>query len=128
VAAVLTEIVVPCREPAAVAAFWAGALGWSVQEYPGGVRWMSRSGSSDGDVLLVFAPGRQAGASGAQVRLALRPVGCATEDEVKRLVALGARSAGDGSGAPGWVSLTDPEGNAIILGPPLDPASEPPSS
>jgi catechol 2,3-dioxygenase-like lactoylglutathione lyase family enzyme len=145
VAVELTEIVVPCREPAAVAAFWAGALGWSVQEHPGGVRWMSRSGSAHGDLLLVFAPGGApasdgapasegpsasggpSGSGGARVRLALRPVGSTTAEERARLVALGARITGDGPGGPEWISLTDPEGNRIILGPPLAPGPERPS-
>ena len=123
-AAVLTELVVQCREPAVVASFWSGALGWPVQEFPGGVRWMSRSGSADNDVLLVFAPGRSTAANGARIRLALRPVGCSTDDEVARLVALGASTADDRRGAPGWVALTDPEGNELILGPPLGHAAE----
>ena len=83
---------------------------------------MSRSGASDGELLLVFAPGREAPTNGAQIRLALRPVDTSAHDEMTRLVGLGARPSGDGAGASGWVSLTDPEGNQIILGPPLDEA------
>ena len=105
-----------------VAAFWSGALGWPVSEYPGGVKWISRSGSSDGELLLVFAPGRDGTTDGARIRLALRPLGTSGPDEVTRLVALGAHTAAGDAGAPGWTALTDPEGNEIILGPPLEEA------
>jgi hypothetical protein len=50
---------------------------------------------------MVFAPGRDEANGGARIRLALRPVGTAADDEAARLVELGARTSGDGAGVSG---------------------------
>jgi hypothetical protein len=52
-----------------------------------------------------------------RVHLDLSPVGLTREEEVDRLVALGATQVGDfrREDGSGWITLTDPEGNEFCI-------------
>ena len=128
----LTEIVVDCHDPAALAAFWAAALGYHVvwteegqieiaaweREPPGLAEQVRR-----GPVLptLVFVTVPEGKTIKNRLHLDIRPVGCPYEAEVERLIGLGARRADVGQGSQPWVVLADPEGNEFcVLGPLTD--------
>jgi glyoxalase superfamily protein len=128
----LTEIVVDCHDPAALAAFWAAALGYHVvwteegqieiaaweREPPGLAEQVRR-----GPVLptLVFVTVPEGKTVKNRLHLDIRPVGCPYEAEVERLIGLGARRADVGQGSKPWVVLADPEGNEFcLLGPLTD--------
>jgi catechol 2,3-dioxygenase-like lactoylglutathione lyase family enzyme len=126
----LTEVVVDCRDPAALAAFWCAALGYHVvREETGQVEiapWRvepedlaDRVRLAPGPPALVFVAVPEGKAVKNRLHLDLRPVTADSfDDEVQRLVGLGARPADVGQGTAPWVVLADPEGNELcVLGP-----------
>ena len=112
--AVLREIIIDCNEPRRVAEFWAQTLGWAIQDNDD-VLWMSESGAPYPDLLLVFVPVKEKKAIKNRVHLDVSPVGCDRDEEVARLVAIGARPVDVGQGEVPWVVLADPEGNEFCV-------------
>jgi predicted enzyme related to lactoylglutathione lyase len=112
---VLTEIVVDCSDPERVAAFWSNVLDWRPQRGDGFV-WMSASGEQEiPDLKLVFVTVPEAKTVKNRVHLDVNPHGCDQEEEVERLLALGARRVDIGQGDVPWVVLADPEGNEFCV-------------
>ena len=119
--AILREIVFDCRQPAALARFWAAALeDYEVRPYDAEeiARLAALGLTPETDpVVMVDGPGPilcfqigEAGSGRNRLHLDLT-----TEDrqaEVGRLVELGARHVRD---ADGFVVLEDPEGNRFCL-------------
>jgi hypothetical protein len=112
-AAVLTEIIVDCNDPLRVAEFWGQVLGWQVQEHDG-VLWMSESADWR-DLCLVFVQVPDRKSAKNRIHLDVSPAGCGRDDEVARLVALGAQPVDVGQGDAPWVVLADPEGNEFCV-------------
>ena len=121
----LVHLVVDAAEPARLARFWAGALGWEVAaEEPDEVDvWPHGFSYPDSSALpLVFVPALEPKNGKNRLHLDL-----ATESarhqaaEVERLLALGAVPADIGQGAQGaqgdvpWTVLADPEGNEFCV-------------
>ena len=125
----LTEVVVDCHDPAAQAAFWAAALGYhEVRTEDGQVEiapWEREPPDLAEQVqqapsvpTLVFVAVPEGKTVKNRLHLDLRPVGCSHQEEVERLLGLGARHADVGQSAVPWVVLADPEGNEFcVLGP-----------
>ena len=112
--AVLRELIIDCNDARRVADFWGAALGWKVQEHEG-VLWMSESGAPFPDFLLGFVtvPEKKSGKN--RLHIDVSPVGCDRDEEVERLLALGASRADVGQGDEHWVVLADPEGNEFCV-------------
>jgi Glyoxalase-like domain len=105
------QLVVECRDPHALARFWAAVLDQSIlyetddevivgadkDTYPG----------------LAFVPVPQAKAIKNRLHIDLDPDDYAAE--VQRLLALGARPADVGQGDAPWTVLADPEGNEFCV-------------
>jgi len=121
-AARITELVVDCRDPAALAAWWAEVLGYEVL------------GTGEDGVVEIGAPGQEP--KGPQPTLVFAPVPDATpgkrrlhldlnatdrsqDAELERLLALGATRVDVGQGPLSdtmtWHVLADPEGNEFCL-------------
>ena len=125
----LTEVVVDCRDPEALAAFWAAALGYHVVRREDGqveigpwVREPSdlaeRVRRAPSAPTLVFVAVPEGKTVKNRLHLDLRPVDGSHADEVERLIGLGARRADIGQGEVPWAVLADPEGNEFcVLGP-----------
>ena len=112
--AVLREIIVDCNEPQRVADFWSQVLGWTVQEHDD-VLWMSESGAPFPDLLLVFVPVPDKKTVKNRLHLDVSPVGCDRDEEVERLLGLGATRVDVGQGQQPWVVLADVEGNEFCV-------------
>ncbi len=112
--AVLREWAIDCNDPRKVADFWSAVLGWSVQASDD-VLWMSESGAPFPDVLLVFAHVDEKKSVKNRVHLDVSPVGCDRDEEVARLIGLGATRVDVGQGDVPWVVLADPEGNEFCV-------------
>jgi hypothetical protein len=112
--AVLREIVIDCSDTRRVADFWGQVLGWNVQE-EGDVYWMSASGQPFPDMLLVFVPVPETKTVKDRIHLDVSPIGCDQDDEVERLIGLGASRVDIGQGDAPWVVLADPEGNEFCV-------------
>ena len=125
----LTEIVVDCRDPAVLAAFWCAALGYHVVRSDDGQieigPWeqepadlADRVRQAPGAPTLVFVTVPEGKSIKNRLHFDLRPVDGSLEDEARRLVSQGARPADVGQGTVSWVVLADPEGNEFcVLGP-----------
>ena len=112
--AVLREIIVDCNDPRRVAEFWSQVLGWAIQDSDG-LPWMSETGAPFPDLLLVFVPVPETKTGKNRVHLDVSPIGCDRDEEVARLVALGATHVDVGQGDAAWVVLADPEGNEFCV-------------
>ncbi len=126
----LTEIVVDCHDPAALASFWAAALGYHVvrteEDQVEIAPWPAQPPDlaeqlrrEPGVPALVFVTVPEDKAVKNRLHLDIRPVG-PYEAEVERLVGLGARRADVGQGDQPWVVLADPEGNEFCVLAPVD--------
>lgn len=105
------QVVVDADNPAALGAWWAQALGWTVvgdsdEEYE--IR-------PEPDRLpgLLFVPVHDPKQAKNRLHLDFRPDDQAAE--VDRFVSLGARRVDIGQGDQPWVVLADPEGNEFCV-------------
>ena len=108
----LTEIVVDCHDPVALAGFWAAALGYHVVRSEGGqveiAPWRREPPDlaeqvrrAPGVPTLVFVRVPEGKAVKNRLHLDLRPVGCSHAEEVERLIRLG-------PAAPTWARARSP--------------------
>jgi Glyoxalase-like domain len=122
----LTEIVVDCHDPAALAAFWAAVLDYHVARIKDGqveiAPWKreppdlaERVRQAPSVPTLVFVKVPEGKTVKNRLHLDIRPVGSPHEAEVERLLGLGARRADVGQGEVPWVVLADPEGNEFCV-------------
>ncbi len=108
----LTEIVIDCAEPEALATFWCAVLGWKVVDRDEGSVEIGPGGG--GGPTLLFEPVPEAKVVKNRIHLDVRP----TEDqraEVGRIIGLGAQLIDIGQGNVSWVVLADPEGNEFCV-------------
>lgn len=113
----VSEIVIDCADAERVAAFWAEVLGWCSQREPEGYFWMSASGvDEENDLKLIFVAVPEPKAVKNRVHLDLSPRGADQDEELQRLLGLGARHADIGQEEGlSWFVLADPEGNEFCL-------------
>ncbi|MGY1617711.1 VOC family protein [Geodermatophilus sp. SYSU D00691] len=112
-----TELVVDCRDPEALAAFWAAVLDYRVLSREEDEVEIGREAGFGGPApTLVF--GRVADPTPGKLRLHidLSPTDRDQDAELQRLLDLGARPADVGqTGEESWHVLADPEGNEFCL-------------
>lgn len=114
-ASALTEIVIDCIDPPAMAEFWSQVLGWEVQTTENGDLWMSASGDYTARPFLVFEPVTEEKSVKNRVHIDVNPHGCEQAEELERLLSIGATRADVGQGEVPWIVLADPEGNEFCL-------------
>jgi hypothetical protein len=109
-----TELVIDAADPERMAAFWMAVLGWQpTGRYHGAVEIADRSGQGPS---LTFVPVPDAKRGKNRLHVDVNPTGCDQEQEVERLIGLGAQRADIGQGADtSWVVLADPEGNEFCV-------------
>jgi catechol 2,3-dioxygenase-like lactoylglutathione lyase family enzyme len=112
-----SELVVDCRDPEGLAAFWAAVLDYRVlSREDGDVEIGPEAGFGGAAPTLVF--GRVAAPTPGKVRLHLdvNPTDRDQDAELQRLLGLGATPADVGqTGEESWHVLADPEGNVFCL-------------
>ena len=123
----LTEISLDCHDPDRLADFWAAALDWVVLDREPGLVEIGPARESDQALLDAVRTGPvpptmflAAVAEDKMVKnrmhLDLSPVDRSRDEEVERLLALGATHADVGqTGEESWVVLADPEGNEFCV-------------
>ncbi len=115
-ASLLREVVIDCRDPRRLARFWADVLGWPVVDDESGYSWLSSTGEPWAPPpLLVFAPVGEPKTAKNRLHLDLNPSGCDQDEELRRLLDLGARRVDVGQGDVPWIVLADPEDNEFCL-------------
>jgi hypothetical protein len=109
-----TELVVDALDPSALSEFWSAVLGWPATgaDEDGDVEIADPSGALP---TLLFARVPEAKTVKDRLHIDVSPVGCDQDEELTRLLALGARRIDIGQGDPSWVVLADPEGNEFCL-------------
>lgn len=115
-----TELAVDCADPEALAGFWCAVLGYEVREAEDGLVTIGpptgpREAAWTGAPVVTFARVPEAKAVKNRLHLDLSPTDQDQADEVRRLLALGARPADVGQGDESWVVLVDPEGNEFCV-------------
>lgn len=118
-----TELEIDCAGPKDLARFWCSVLGYEVQDEqdgfvaigpPAGPEGVSRTGPVP--PVLTFARVPEGKAVKNRLHIDVNPVDREQDEEVRRLLDLGARPVDVGQGDDvSWVCLADPEGNEFCV-------------
>ncbi|GIF68502.1 lactoylglutathione lyase [Asanoa ishikariensis] len=118
-----TELAVDCHDPERLAAFWCEVLDFKVIERSGGKveigSWVPtveevRARQLAPTVLFVRVPEGKAVKN--RLHLDISPIDRSTQNEVTRLLGLGATMANVGQGSDqNWEVMADPEGNEFCV-------------
>jgi hypothetical protein len=110
----LAVIVIDAIEPRPVADFWAAVLGWRIVEEETDIVSLAPEGDAAPGIDVLRVPERKTLKN--RLHLDLRADGSAQQQEVERLIGLGARRVDVGQGPDvSWVVLADPEGNEFCV-------------
>ena len=113
-----SELVVDCRDPEGLAAFWSAVLDYRVlgREDDGSVEIGPPAGFGGPAPTLVFGPVPDPTPGKLRLHLDVNPTDRDQDAELQRLLDLGAVRADVGqSGDESWHVLADPEGNQFCL-------------
>ena len=112
-----TELVVDCRDPESLAAFWAAVLDYRVlSREEDEVEIGPEAGFGGPAPTLVFGRAAEPKTGKLRLHIDLSPTDRDQDDELQRLLDLGARPAEVGqTGEESWHVLQDPEGNEFCL-------------
>lgn len=111
----LVTVVIDVRDPVAMAEFWMDVLGWQHLETEDDGSIAISPSEDASPVTLLFEPVPEPKTTKNRIHLDLRAVACEQDDELRRLLALGAERVDIGQGEQTWVVLADPEGNEFCL-------------
>jgi predicted enzyme related to lactoylglutathione lyase len=115
----LRNVTFDCADAHALATFWSAALGWNVyfDDDPEVLVAPSFPPSRSGGPTLLFIPVPEAKTAKNRVHLDLASELEARDEEVERLVGLGATVLADHRTPEGhgWIVLADPEGNELCI-------------
>jgi hypothetical protein len=113
-----TELAIDCADPGALARFWCSALDYQVQGEDDGVVAIGSPMVPEGKnrlgpvpPVLTFAHVPEGKTVKNRVHLDVNPTDREQDEEIARLVGLGARVVNDNRPEFSWVTLADPEGN-----------------
>ncbi len=109
-----TELIVDARDPGTLARFWGDVLGWEVGQSTDEITWLK---PPDPAVpLIAFVPVPEGKSVKNRIHIDVSPADRSRDEEVERVLALGARRADVGQGEDvSWVVLADPEGNEFCI-------------
>lgn len=114
---ILRHLTIDCADPYRLATFWSEATGWPVSDVdePGDDEVLVEAPSPVPGILFIWVP--EAKTVKNRVHFDWQPTERGRDEEVKRLMALGATLHEDHRTADGrgWVTLLDPEGNEFCI-------------
>ncbi|MFH8257419.1 VOC family protein [Streptomyces roseolus] len=109
------HVTIDCADPYALATFWAEVLDGALadDDNPGDPEALVESAGAS--LLFIRVPEGKTVKN--RVHLDLQPQDRSRDEEVERLLALGAKLVGDHRRADGtgWATMTDPEGNEFCV-------------
>jgi hypothetical protein len=118
----LTELAIDCADPDRLARFWCEVLDYEVRDEDEDIVTIAhRRADEDRDrpgpvaPTLTFARVPESKIVKNRLHLDVSPSDTEQDEEVRRLLALGARRADVGQGEQSWVVLVDPEGNEFCV-------------
>jgi hypothetical protein len=117
VACRFTELVIDCHDPERLGRFWSELLGYEVSDRTDdpdefSVQLQGPAGAGP-TILLVRTPDVKSVKN--RLHIDVNPTDRTQEEEVERILALGATRADVGQGEQSWVVLADPEGNEFCV-------------
>jgi predicted enzyme related to lactoylglutathione lyase len=118
VASRFTELIIDCQDPRALGAFWAQVLGYEVTETSaeGEHHYVALAGPPGAGPTLLLLRTPDPKQTKNRLHLDLNATDRDQDDEVERIVALGAERVDVGQGdGRSWVVLADPEGNEFCV-------------
>src|SRR5215472_4117843 len=98
-----TELAIDCADPSGLARFWCSVLDYEVQDVDDGIVTIGSPTVPEGKTVK------------NRLHLDVNPTDREQDEEVRRLLDLGARHADVGQGDVSWVVLADPEGNQFCV-------------
>ncbi|MFE4635596.1 VOC family protein [Streptomyces sp. NPDC056773] len=112
------HITFDAQEPYALAQFWSEVTGWPI--HPDDLAddpEISLVPGQPGVTGLLFVQVPEGKSAKNRVHLDIQPTTGTRDENVERLIALGAKIQGDHrrEDGTGWVTLTDPEGNELCI-------------
>lgn len=115
-----TELAFDCADPHALARFWCAVLDYEVkaeEQEEGFVAIGPPGDTGTGPVppMLTFALVPEGKTVKNRVHVDVNPTDREQDEEVRRLLDLGARHIDVGQGDQSWVVLADPEGNEFCV-------------
>ena len=111
-----TELAIDCTEPVRLAGFWCAVLGYEVLTEEDGLVTIGRPEGRAVPPTLAFARVPEGKSIKNRLHLDVSPTDREQDDEVRRLLDLGARPVDVGQGDDDtWVVLADPEGNEFCV-------------
>ncbi|MEW2015777.1 VOC family protein [Rhodococcus sp. NPDC076796] len=114
----ISELVLECRSPELLAQFWCEVLGFVVLDREG--EELIEIGPAEGfggpQPTIILSGHEQPRTGKGRLHIDVNPTDRDQDDELERLLALGARPADVGqTGTEQWHVLADPEGNEFCL-------------
>jgi hypothetical protein len=118
-----TELAIDCADPSGLARFWCSVLDYEVQDEDDGVVTIGSPLVPEGKnrlgpvpPTLTFARVPEGKTVKNRLHLDVNPTDREQDEEVRRLLGLGARHADVGQGSDvSWVVMADPEGNEFCV-------------
>ena len=116
-AARISELVLDCRDPRALADFWCAVLGFVLlDDEDGALEIGPESGFGGAQPTIILSPTDTPRTGKLRLHFDLNATDRDQADELARLLALGARPVDVGQSADAtWHVLADPEGNEFCL-------------
>ena len=113
----ISELVIDCRDPEALAAFWSAVLDYrELSREDGAIEIGPAAGFGGAAPTLVFGPVPDPTPGKLRLHIDVNPTDRDQDAELERLLALGATPADVGqTGDEPWHVLADPEGNEFCL-------------
>jgi hypothetical protein len=113
-----TELAIDCADPSGLAGFWCSVLDYEVQDEDDGIVTIGSPLVADGKKhrgpvppTLTFAHVPEGKTVKNRLHLDVSPADRSQDEEIARLIGLGATVVNDNRPEFGWVTLADPEGN-----------------
>jgi catechol 2,3-dioxygenase-like lactoylglutathione lyase family enzyme len=112
----ISELVIKCRDPQRLAAFWGEVLGFSVVDTDYGAAVVPQEGFGGLQPTLIFIATTEPKTGHLRLHIDVNATDRDQDAELERLLKLGARPADVGqTGEESWYVLADPEGNEFCL-------------
>lgn len=114
----ISELVLQCRDPEALAGFWCDVLDFVVldREDDGSVEIGPREGFGGPQPTIILSPSDEPKKAKSRLHIDVNATDRDQDAELARLLSLGARPADIGqTGEEAWHVLADPEGNEFCL-------------
>ena len=117
-----TELIIDCKNPAVVGQFWRDVLDYEISDQPDDGRWVELTGPPGSGPTILCDKNPDEKVVKNRLHIEVNPTDRDRDEEVERILALGARKIDIGQGDASWVVLADPEDNEFcVLGSRVEP-------